>query len=40
MVLAIWPALFTGFHLLAKRKDEHGHDDGHGEESGKEGEES
>jgi len=40
MVLAIWPALFTGFHLLAKRKDGHGHDDGHGEESEKEGEES
>jgi Fe-S-cluster-containing dehydrogenase component len=28
MVLAIWPALFTGFHLLASRKDhgEQGHD--------------
>ena len=25
MVLAIWPALFTGFHLLAKKQD--GHDD-------------
>jgi len=24
MVLAIWPALFTGFHLLANRKQEHG----------------
>lgn len=24
MVLAIWPALFTGFHLLATRKKEHG----------------
>jgi NAD-dependent dihydropyrimidine dehydrogenase PreA subunit len=23
MVLAIWPALFTGFHLLAKKKDHH-----------------
>jgi Fe-S-cluster-containing dehydrogenase component len=32
MVLAIWPALFTGFHLLAKRKDGHGHDDDHGGE--------
>jgi Fe-S-cluster-containing dehydrogenase component len=29
MVLAIWPALFSGFHLLAKRK--HGHDDEHAE---------
>ena len=29
MVLAIWPALFTGFHLLASNKknhDDHGHD--------------
>jgi hypothetical protein len=25
MVLAIWPALFTGFHLLAKKQE--GHDD-------------
>lgn len=34
MVLAIWPALFTGFHLLAKRKDEQGagHDHAHEEE--------
>ena len=24
MVLAIWPALFTGFHLLSNRKQEHG----------------
>ena len=23
MVLAIWPALFTGFHLLAKKQDDH-----------------
>jgi Fe-S-cluster-containing dehydrogenase component len=23
MVLAIWPALFTGFHLLAKKKEHH-----------------
>jgi hypothetical protein len=28
MVLAIWPALFTGFHLLSKRKQDHG-DHGH-----------
>ena len=34
MVLAIWPALFTGFHLLAKHKEEHGHD-GHDEENEK-----
>ena len=27
MVLAIWPALFTGFHLLAKNKDSHGDHD-------------
>jgi Fe-S-cluster-containing dehydrogenase component len=27
MVLAIWPAMFTGFHLLAKRKESLGHDD-------------
>jgi hypothetical protein len=44
MVLAIWPAMFTGFHLLAKRKDGHGHDDDHaGEHStahGEEGDES
>jgi len=26
MVLAIWPALFTGFHLLAKRNGEHAED--------------
>jgi Fe-S-cluster-containing dehydrogenase component len=39
MVLAIWPAMFTGFHLLAKKKG--GHDDHdqdaekqHGEEGG------
>ena len=36
MVLSIWPALFTGFHLLAKKKDhgadEHSHSD---EEDGK-----
>ena len=29
MVLAIWPALFSGFHLLAKRKGEHGEDHEH-----------
>ncbi len=28
MVLSIWPALFTGFHLLSTRKQHHG-DDGH-----------
>ena len=27
MVLAIWPAMFTGFHLLAKKKDEHAEHD-------------
>lgn len=38
MVLAIWPAMFTGFHLLAKKQD--GHDahekdvDQHGDEGG------
>lgn len=32
MVLAIWPALFTGFHLLAKKKDHHEDDHGHPEE--------
>lgn len=31
MVLAIWPALFAGFHLLATRKE-----GGHGHEEGKE----
>ncbi|PLX40516.1 MAG: hypothetical protein C0609_11900 [Deltaproteobacteria bacterium] len=31
MVLAIWPALFTGFHLLAKKK---GGEDGHDSERG------
>ncbi len=44
MVLAIWPALFTGFHLLAKRKDGHGHDDaswrGQSATHGEEGDES
>jgi Fe-S-cluster-containing dehydrogenase component len=37
MVLSIWPALFTGFHLLATKNKDH-HDDGHahsGEEDGK-----
>lgn len=29
MVLAIWPALFTGFHLLSTRKKGHGDDHGH-----------
>ncbi|PLY04705.1 MAG: hypothetical protein C0622_02385 [Desulfuromonas sp.] len=34
MVLAIWPALFTGFHLLATKGKSHGHGDdhSHGEE--------
>ena len=27
MVLAIWPALFTGFHLLSTKGKSHGHDD-------------
>jgi formate dehydrogenase iron-sulfur subunit len=30
MVLTIWPALFTGFHLLATKNKNHGnHEDGH-----------
>ena len=30
MVLTIWPALFTGFHLLAtKNKNHTNHEDGH-----------
>lgn len=29
MVLAIWPALFTGFHLLATKGKSHGHEDDH-----------
>jgi Fe-S-cluster-containing dehydrogenase component len=29
MVLAIWPALFTGFHLLATRKEQHTADGEH-----------
>lgn len=29
MVLTIWPALFTGFHLLSTRKKGHGDDHGH-----------
>ena len=29
MVLAIWPALFTGFHLLSTKGKSHGHDDDH-----------
>ncbi len=32
MVLAIWPAMFTGFHLLATKHKDHGHDDHHAEE--------
>ncbi len=40
MVLAIWPAMFTGFHLLAKKQaghDDHEHDaeNQHGDEGGK-----
>jgi len=40
MVLAIWPAMFTGFHLLAKKRDEHSDQDQdvdqhHDEEGGK-----
>lgn len=36
MVLAIWPAMFTGFHLLAKKHDGPDHDaeTHHGEEGG------
>ncbi len=33
MVLTIWPALFAGFHLLATRKDGHGHDETSEEEN-------
>ena len=33
MVLTIWPALFTGFHLLAtKNKNHTNHEDGHSEQ--------
>ncbi len=32
MVLAIWPALFSGFHLLAKRKEGHGEEHDHSEQ--------
>ena len=40
MVLAIWPAMFTGFHLLAKHKDSKGHDVDHaGEDTSAHGEE-
>ncbi len=40
MVLAIWPAMFTGFHLLAKKRDEQSDQDQdvdkhHDEEGGK-----
>lgn len=36
MVLTIWPALFTGFHLLATKGKSHGHgdDDSHDEREG------
>ena len=36
MVLAIWPALFTGFHLLATRKHDIEH---HGDDHQKQKEE-
>ena len=36
MVLAIWPALFTGFHLLANRNKEHG-EQGHDHEKKEDG---
>lgn len=37
MVLAIWPALFSGFHLLSTRnKGGHGHGDDHSEKEGSE----
>jgi len=40
MVLAIWPAMFTGFHLLAKKKDAHGdHDHAADQQHGEEGDE-
>jgi hypothetical protein len=39
MVLAIWPALFTGFHLLAANKGGHGHDDHAGGDAAAHGEE-
>jgi hypothetical protein len=29
MVLSIWPALFTGFHLLSTRNKDHHGEDGH-----------
>lgn len=29
MVLSIWPALFTGFHLLSTKGKSHGHEDDH-----------
>jgi Fe-S-cluster-containing dehydrogenase component len=32
MVLAIWPALFSGFHLLSTRKGSHGEDHEHPEQ--------
>ncbi len=35
MVLAIWPALFTGFHLLATKGKDH-HEDSHADEEGEE----
>ena len=35
MVLTIWPALFTGFHLLSKHKNDHSdHTEGHSEQGG------
>lgn len=38
MVLAIWPALFTGFHLLSTKGKSHGHADNHSHD-GQEGHE-
>lgn len=36
MVLSIWPALFTGFHLLSTRKKNHSHEeDSHSQEDSK-----
>jgi hypothetical protein len=32
MVLGIWPALFSGFHLLSSRKGNHSEDHEHAEQ--------
>ncbi len=37
MVLAIWPALFTGFHLLSTKDKSHDHGDDHAEQQEGEG---